>query len=99
MAWGGGGCAERGGSWATPLTDLGVRLAEGHGPVAGVAQRPCGTHRDVQGHLTELPSGVLDDDAGSFRRAGPAAWRLRSEERRVGKEGVSTCRSRWSPYH
>src|SRR3546814_3266729 len=26
----------------------------------------------------------------------PAA---RSEERRVGKECVSTCRSRWSPYH
>src|SRR3546814_13602796 len=28
------------------------------------------------------------------RRAG-----LSSEERRVGKEGVSTCISRWSPYH
>src|SRR3546814_18190863 len=25
--------------------------------------------------------------------------RERSEERRVGKECVSTCRSRWSPYH
>src|SRR3546814_9210119 len=25
--------------------------------------------------------------------------KLRSEERRVGKECVSTCRSRWSPYH
>src|SRR3546814_17926437 len=36
----------------------------------------------------------------------PWAWRsamirnaFRSEERRVGKECVSTCRSRWSPYH
>src|SRR3546814_6126110 len=38
----------------------------------------------------------------------PDDWRLviavgdggdRSEERRVGKECVSTCRSRWSPYH
>src|SRR3546814_13203537 len=28
-----------------------------------------------------------------------AAPRARSEERRVGKECVSTCRSRWSPYH
>src|SRR3546814_13406740 len=27
------------------------------------------------------------------------ASRKRSEERRVGKEGVRTCRSRWSPYH
>src|SRR3546814_19466999 len=25
--------------------------------------------------------------------------RVRLEERRVGKECVSTCRSRWSPYH
>src|SRR3546814_4423918 len=30
------------------------------------------------------------------RRLGDAH---RSEERRVGKECVSTCRSRWSPYH
>src|SRR3546814_8155603 len=35
----------------------------------------------------------------------PLAWgengyrQLRSEERRVGKECVSTCRSRWSPYN
>ena len=28
-----------------------------------------------------------------------ALEKLRSEERRVGKECVSTCRSRWSPYH
>src|SRR3546814_14781471 len=27
------------------------------------------------------------------------ALQVRSEERRVGKECVSTCRSRWSPYH
>src|SRR3546814_2989578 len=30
---------------------------------------------------------------------GPAGGGTRSEERRVGKECVSTCRSRWSPYH
>src|SRR3546814_1210062 len=29
----------------------------------------------------------------------PAREAERSEERRVGKEGVSTGRSRWSPYH
>src|SRR3546814_1574543 len=28
-----------------------------------------------------------------------ARFSSRSEERRVGKECVSTCRSRWSPYH
>src|SRR3546814_3635846 len=31
------------------------------------------------------------------RREAPGVGR--SEERRVGKECVSTCRSRWSPYH
>src|SRR3546814_11699329 len=30
---------------------------------------------------------------------GPCRAVGRSEERRVGKECVSTCRSRWSPYH
>src|SRR3546814_12298831 len=30
---------------------------------------------------------------------GPVRNEARSEERRVGKECVSTCRSRWSPYH
>src|SRR3546814_14709098 len=38
-----------------------------------------------------------------FNEQGPlkSAYRKfnRSEERRVGKECVSTCRSRWSPYH
>src|SRR3546814_5396876 len=36
-------------------------------------------------------------DYGKYRAAGTAG--KRSEERRVGKECVSTCRSRWSPYH
>src|SRR3546814_15138776 len=36
------------------------------------------------------------DEAGVDARA---LLRVRSEERRVGKECVSTCRSRWSPYH
>src|SRR3546814_3237220 len=31
-------------------------------------------------------------------KSGRLNW-SRSEERRVGKECVSTCRSRWSPYH
>src|SRR3546814_20840893 len=35
-------------------------------------------------------------DASAARSARPA---VRSDERRVGKECVSTCGSRWSPYH
>src|SRR3546814_1553192 len=39
-------------------------------------------------------SAAKDDAA-----AGDSAESNRSEERRVGKECVSTCRSRWLPYH
>src|SRR3546814_13188556 len=35
--------------------------------------------------------------AAKATSSGSSAYR--SEERRVGKECVSTCRSRWSPYH
>src|SRR3546814_14268122 len=35
----------------------------------------------------------------TFARPQIQPLRRRSEERRVGKECVSTCRSRWSPYH
>src|SRR3546814_12999900 len=39
---------------------------------------------------------TLDEIAGLLELKGK---RARSEERRVGKECVSTCRSRWSPEH
>src|SRR3546814_17641856 len=43
--------------------------------------------------------GRLDDQTFRvLRRLCPGPY-TRSEERRVGKECVSTCRSRWSPYH
>src|SRR3546814_17156056 len=35
----------------------------------------------------------------AYAAAGPAASLARSEERRGGKEWVSTCRSAWEPYH
>src|SRR3546814_15052807 len=44
--------------------------------------------------------GVGDDHARlGLERLGQRLPAVRSEERRVGKECVSTCRSRWSPYH
>src|SRR3546814_2622336 len=38
-------------------------------------------------------------DGGEVRGFEHAGADVRSEERRVGKECVSTCRSRWSAYH
>src|SRR3546814_9427400 len=45
--------------------------------------------------------GECGDDTtlAAWPRAGGSMLLGRSEERRVGKECVSTCRSRWSPYH
>src|SRR3546814_8486554 len=52
---------------------------------------------------SDVCSSDLRDRSGrrAPRYQAPTAPRRprRSEERRVGKECVSTCRSRWSPYH
>src|SRR3546814_4048791 len=45
------------------------------------------------GNSKERTKIISDSTKPLFNRA------VRSEERRVGKECVSTCRSRWSPYH
>src|SRR3546814_10447069 len=44
-----------------------------------------------------LPIHDRLDELGEF--VGFPGNAIRSEERRVGKECVSPCRSRWSPYH
>src|SRR3546814_7242709 len=61
-------------------------------------------------HSQSVWTGLLVMFLGAFSGAPLAAQPLapaptfeevleRSEERRVGNECVSTCRSRWSPYH
>src|SRR3546814_15975537 len=54
---------------------------------------------DIMNHEqhTKLPARKSDFYLGSMRTCLDEA--TRSEERRVGKECVSTCRSRWSTYH
>src|SRR3546814_20787287 len=43
---------------------------------------------------------ILSEEGGyGIGSASLGIFMQRSEERRVGKECVSTCRSRWSPYH
>src|SRR3546814_12866105 len=51
--------------------------------------------RDMRSHFPSV--GV--DDLIALKAMGVDCDFVRSEERRVGKECVSTCRSRWSPYH
>ena len=54
--------------------------------------------------LLAIFRGIRSGDYGASRLRGPqpsapADQNPRSEERRVGKECVRLCRSRWSPYH
>src|SRR3546814_5220124 len=52
----------------------------------------------ISGGITKnAKRSELPDTVAYLRVANVYAGR--SEERRVGKECVSTCRSRWSPYH
>src|SRR3546814_14555726 len=57
-----------------------------HGPAAAQQE----VWEPVEMRARQLPAPLLQQ---------AAAGRQRSEERRVGKAGVSTCRSRWAPYH
>src|SRR3546814_7074831 len=53
----------------------------------------------------QRPTDLIDmlhlvmEDVGMVGAIAAHARQHRSEERRVGKECVSTCSSRWSPYH
>src|SRR3546814_15574749 len=50
--------------------------------------------------LAQIAESLLERLADGDWPEREGAWTAnRSEERRVGKECVSTCRSRWSPYH
>src|SRR3546814_15157682 len=52
--------------------------------------------RVVTLHEVEKPARLAGEHA---HRRCAHVQQMRSDERRVGKECVSTCRSRWSPYH
>src|SRR3546814_6185003 len=62
-------------------------------------------HGQLAGEMLDLLARPAEPDAAMLaqravhRDREPALRAGRSEERRVGKECVSTCRSRWSPYH
>src|SRR3546814_20686569 len=60
-------------------------------------------YADVEDDAVDRLDAALREQSVDLTEAaadpGEATVRFRSEERRVGKECVSTCRSRWSPDH
>src|SRR3546814_19639487 len=71
------------------LPDL-IGFAQLHGLKIGTIADLIAYRRRNDNLIDKVVEGEID-----------SAWggKFRSEERRVGKEGVSPCRSRWSPYH
>src|SRR3546814_19530001 len=84
--------------WSSDVcsSDLGTESRPDEGRLRHLAVRTGRSGRRVGG--AGVRNRRLRDDE---RRAARTAQRLgqRSEERRVGKECVSTCRTRWSPNH
>src|SRR3546814_12276968 len=73
----------------------------GRGIAGQLAEADTGQHDQRQhrrGHKTLAALHPVGDGEGEIE-SGNRQHGARSEERRVGKEWVRTCRSRWSPYH
>src|SRR3546814_3824473 len=74
---------------ALPILDLAPRQALLHA---------AGRHEAVGAAASRgAPAGAGQGDIAALEQP-VLVISVRSEERRVGKECVSTCRSRWSPY-
>src|SRR3546814_20081268 len=95
-----------------PGAELVLRVGEvAPDPDTLVVVNCAGRTRSIIGAQSLINAGIPNEVTAL--RNGTMGWHLsgyglehgqqrtaaRSEERRVGKECVSTCRSRWSPYH
>ena len=69
--------------------------------VAGLREGRLEGQREGQicAYATLVQDGIITVEIGAEKAGMSVDDFTRSEERRVGKECVSTCRSRWSPYH
>src|SRR3546814_6208200 len=65
-------------------------------PISGLGKTSGKGHKGQKARRGVAIDGFEGGQMPIYRRL---PKRGRSEERRVGKECVSTCRSRWSPYH
>src|SRR3546814_1896304 len=82
--------------WSSDVCSSDLHARRVHAPLALEVLETDGGVEDRLGLGIRLDEGA---ELGRLLVARVLAVEHRSEERRVGKECVSTCRSRWSPYH
>src|SRR3546814_20285479 len=83
--------------WCRDLA--GTVLSVDYGELFRMKSLPRATY--IFSDLERLSTDDLERTSRIWRKLSSQDSRLRllrSEERRVGKEGVGTCRSRWSPF-
>src|SRR3546814_12566535 len=91
--------------WSSDVCSSDLRAAADGRSAAPARHRSWGPPWARGNRLTPSPDFFPKGDAVDgeimvcWSQGNIAASQMRSEERRVGKECVSTCRSRWSPYH
>src|SRR3546814_17458569 len=76
-----------------------IEPAVGAVPARRFAQQRAGIEKEFDHGWALARAGYDAQLSGQAENLFVAPRFARSEERRVGKECVSTCRSRWSPYH
>src|SRR3546814_11617828 len=82
--------------WSVSVKILQLVKADGNPAWAGDQDKALGDRIGAFRHVRSFAIDAVHKGTSPFIGA-RELWR--SEERRVGKECVSTCRSRWSPYH
>src|SRR3546814_16264924 len=87
-----------GGDHLVPLSHQTVSVLRALWPLTGACSLVFPNNRHPHRPMSENAIGYLLNRAGYHGHQVPHGFWARSEERRVGKECVSTCRSRWSPY-
>src|SRR3546814_3428417 len=92
--------------WSSDVcsSDLAAKQCVARDDLAAAGQRMHARLRHQPAHLAGRHqigalAGKADDFGIKAVAVGGVDLDASSEERRVGKECVSTCRSRWSPYH
>src|SRR3546814_7983880 len=90
--------------WSSDVCSSDLRVivqiaVKGVHPAVGDPDKAVTDQADQMAVMRHQHDGTVEIGQGLGQRLAHIQIQMRSEERRVGQECVSTCRSRWSPSH